>query len=74
MTNRAFDLVVVGAGVIGLSIAYQLKKKDPALQVTLLGDPHAFAQRLPCGGGHAGPVLRVRKKGPFFPVLPRIAG
>jgi len=30
------DVVIVGSGIMGLNIAYQLKKRDPTLAVTIL--------------------------------------
>lgn len=39
MTVREFDVVIVGAGVIGHSIAFKLKKAEPDLRIAVLGDP-----------------------------------
>src|SRR4051794_32356478 len=33
---RSFDVVVVGAGISGLSAAYWLKKEDPSLKVAIV--------------------------------------
>ena len=42
--NSQFDVVVVGAGVIGLSSAYHIKKNDPTLSVLVLDSNTAPAQ------------------------------
>ncbi len=34
-----YDIVVIGAGVIGLSIAFRLKQSDPSIKIAVLGDP-----------------------------------
>ncbi len=66
MTDRAFDLVIVGAGVIGLSIAYQIKKKDPGFQVTLLGDPMHSLNASRAAAGMLAPYCECEKADPFF--------
>ena len=38
MSDKGFDIVVIGSGVIGHSIAYGLKLADPTLQVAILGE------------------------------------
>jgi len=44
MTQCVTDVAVIGAGIIGISVAYYLKKADPRLKVTLVdqGQPMAF--------------------------------
>ena len=39
MKHGCFDIVVVGAGVIGHSIAFRLKQDKPELSIAVLGDP-----------------------------------
>lgn len=39
MERHEFDVVVVGAGVIGHSIAFRLKSVRPGLKIAVLGDP-----------------------------------
>ena len=39
MKQGYFDIVVIGAGVIGHSIAFRLKQNRPELSIAVLGDP-----------------------------------
>jgi glycine oxidase ThiO len=39
MKQSYFDIVVIGAGVIGHSIAFRLKQDRPELSIAILGDP-----------------------------------
>jgi len=39
MKQDLFDIVVIGAGVIGHSIAFRLKQSRPELSLAILGDP-----------------------------------
>ena len=36
MTNDEYDVIVIGAGLSGLTAAYHLKKKDPNLNLLVL--------------------------------------
>jgi len=66
MTDRAFDLVVVGAGVIGLSIAYQIKRRNPELRITLLGDPMHSLNASRAAAGMLAPFCECEKGDRFF--------
>ena len=35
-STETADITIVGAGIMGLSVAYQLKRRDPALNVVVL--------------------------------------
>ncbi|PIQ97272.1 MAG: glycine oxidase, partial [Nitrospinae bacterium CG11_big_fil_rev_8_21_14_0_20_56_8] len=37
--NTIYDIVIIGTGVIGRSIAFRLKRRRPELKIALLGDP-----------------------------------
>ncbi len=39
MENNEFDIVLIGAGVIGLSLAFRLKRVNKQLKIAVLGDP-----------------------------------
>ncbi|HIA32673.1 MAG TPA: glycine oxidase, partial [Nitrospinaceae bacterium] len=39
MKQRLFDIVIIGAGVIGHSIAFRLKQCRPDISLAVLGDP-----------------------------------
>ncbi|MFQ5444344.1 MAG: NAD(P)/FAD-dependent oxidoreductase, partial [Nitrospinales bacterium] len=39
MNRWEYDIIVVGAGMIGLSIAFRLKQNAPDLTIAVLGDP-----------------------------------
>ncbi|SVC19601.1 uncharacterized protein METZ01_LOCUS272455, partial [marine metagenome] len=39
MDNSNFDIVVIGSGVIGHSIAFRLKQDAPQMKIAGLGDP-----------------------------------
>jgi len=38
MNNNDFDVIIIGAGVIGFSIAFRLKRIQPGLKIAVLGD------------------------------------
>ena len=39
MKQNFFDIVIIGAGVIGHSIAFKLKQCRPDLRLAVVGDP-----------------------------------
>ena len=39
MQKNTFDIIIVGSGVIGHSIAFRLLRSEPKLKIALLGDP-----------------------------------
>nr|NIQ03621.1 glycine oxidase [Nitrospinaceae bacterium]NIR57512.1 glycine oxidase [Nitrospinaceae bacterium]NIS87982.1 glycine oxidase [Nitrospinaceae bacterium]NIT84847.1 glycine oxidase [Nitrospinaceae bacterium]NIU47027.1 glycine oxidase [Nitrospinaceae bacterium] len=36
---KDWDLIIIGAGVIGYSIAFKIKRLDPSRRIAVLGDP-----------------------------------
>ena len=35
-SKKTFDIVIIGAGIAGLSTAYWLEKKDPQLKIAII--------------------------------------
>jgi glycine oxidase len=66
MENRGFDIVVIGSGVIGHSIAYRLKQEDPQLRVTVLGDPVNSLQASRAAAGMLAPFCECSVADSFF--------
>lgn len=64
--NKGFDIVVVGSGVIGHSIAYRLKQEDPQLRVAILGDPVNSLQASRAAAGMLAPFCECKVADPFF--------
>ncbi len=66
MRKNGFDIVVMGSGVIGHSIAYRLKQEEPQLQVAVLGDPVNSLQASRAAAGMLAPYCECRVADPFF--------
>jgi len=66
MDNKDFDIIVIGSGVIGHSIAYRLKQTDPQLQVAILGDPVNSVQASRAAAGMLAPFCECKVADPFF--------
>lgn len=66
MNNKGFDIVVIGSGVIGHSIAYRLKQTDPQLQVAIFGDPVNSLQASRAAAGMLAPFCECKVADPFF--------
>jgi len=66
MNNKGFDIVVIGSGVIGHSIAYRLKQEDPQLQIAILGDPVNSLQASRAAAGMLAPFCECKVADPFF--------
>ena len=50
-----YDVIIVGNGISGLSLAYELKKQEPNLKVVLIGPP----SRLGAATTAAGAMINV---------------
>ncbi len=66
MGNNDFDVVVVGSGVIGHSIAFRLKRDAPRLKVAVLGDPVNSLQASRAAAGMLAPFCECDKADRFF--------
>ncbi|MBT5552123.1 MAG: glycine oxidase ThiO [Nitrospina sp.] len=66
MDNHNFDIVVIGSGVIGHSIAFRLKQDDPQLKIAVLGDPVNSLQASRAAAGMLAPFCECDKADRFF--------
>lgn len=66
MQAEVFDVVIVGAGVIGHSIAYKLKRSDPGLKIAVLGDPMNSLMASRAAAGMLAPFCECQKGDQFF--------
>jgi glycine oxidase len=66
MDNENFDIVVIGSGVIGHSIAFRLKQDNPHLEIAVLGDPVNSLQASRAAAGMLAPFCECDKADQFF--------
>lgn len=66
MDNGNFDIVVIGSGVIGHSIAFRLKQDAPGLKIAVLGDPVNSLQASRAAAGMLAPFCECDKADRFF--------
>jgi glycine oxidase len=66
MDNHDFDIVVIGSGVIGHSIAFRLKQDAPQLKIAVLGDPVNSLQASRAAAGMLAPFCECDKADRFF--------
>jgi glycine oxidase len=66
MGNNDFDIVVIGSGVIGHSIAFRLKQDAPQLKIAVLGDPVNSLQASRAAAGMLSPFCECDKADRFF--------
>ena len=66
MTEKGYDIVVIGSGVIGHSIAYRLKQLEPKLKLAILGDPVNSVQASRAAAGMLAPFCECKIADPFF--------
>ncbi len=66
MESDVYDVVIVGAGVIGHSIAYQLKGAEPSLSIAVLGDPMNSVMASRAAAGMLAPYCECQRGDSFF--------
>ena len=66
MGSNNFDIVVIGSGVIGHSIAFRLKQDAPHLKIAVLGDPVNSLQASRAAAGMLAPFCECDKADRFF--------
>ena len=66
MGVESSDIVVIGSGVIGHSIAFRLKQEDPHLRIAVLGDPLNSLQASRAAAGMLAPFCECDKANLFF--------
>ena len=66
MNNEDFDIVVIGSGVIGHSIAFRLKQDDPQLKIAVLGDSVNSLQASRAAAGMLAPFCECDQADTFF--------
>ena len=66
MKQDLFDIVVIGAGVIGHSIAFRLKQSRPELSLAILGDPMSSLMASRAAAGMLAPFCECDRADRFF--------
>lgn len=66
MKQNLFDIVIIGAGVIGHSIAFRLKQCRPDLNLAVLGDPMNSLMASRAAAGMLAPFGECGKADRFF--------
>ncbi|MZH42033.1 MAG: glycine oxidase ThiO [Nitrospinae bacterium] len=66
MGKENFDVVVIGSGVIGHSIAFRIKQDAPELKIAVLGDPVNSLQASRAAAGMLAPFCECDKADRFF--------
>jgi glycine oxidase len=66
MKNNDFDVIIIGAGVIGFSIAFRLKRSQPGLKIAVLGDPMNSLMASRAAAGMLAPFGECERADRFF--------
>ena len=66
METGEFDVVIIGAGVIGHSIAFKLKSSKPSLKIAVLGDPMNSVMASRAAAGMLAPYCECQEGDRFF--------
>ncbi len=66
MNEKQYDLVIIGAGVIGHSIAFRVKRLRPDLRVAVIGDPMNSLMASRAAAGMLAPFGECDRADGFF--------
>ncbi len=66
MRQKNLDIAVIGAGVIGYSIAFRLKQLKPSLKIAVLGDPMNSLMASKAAAGMLAPYSECERGDRFF--------
>ncbi len=66
MKTETHDLVIIGAGVIGHSIAFRVKRRHPGLRVAVIGDPMNSLMASRAAAGMLAPFGECERADGFF--------
>ena len=66
MQKNIRDIIIIGAGVIGQSIAFRLKLMKPSLNIAVVGDPMNSLMASKAAAGMLAPYSECEKEDRFF--------
>ena len=66
MQSNRFDIIIIGAGVIGHSIAFRLLRAEPGLKLAVLGDPVNSLMASRAAAGMLAPYCECDRADRFF--------
>ncbi len=66
MAGKGWDVVIIGAGVIGHSVAFRLKRMKPSMDIAVLGDPMNSLMASKAAAGMLAPYSECEKGDRFF--------
>lgn len=64
--KHIYDIVIIGAGTIGLSIAFRLKRTDPNLKIAVVGDTKKPMMASRAAAGMLSPFCECEQEDGFF--------
>lgn len=64
--GEKYDVIIIGAGVIGHGVAFRLKRSSPDLRIALLGDPMNSLMASRAAAGMLSPFAECERDDRFF--------